>query len=94
MYISSLCRSGLHALAWSVPILVVALLLLGSRLGPMLFTNQLLLAGALTAAGAAAAWFGFENHRTTKPAGRRIGWQALFIAAGPLVAGLIAQWPR
>lgn len=94
LYISSLCRSGLHALAWSVPILVVALLLLGSRLGPMLFTNQLLLAGALTAAGAAAAWFGFENHRTTKPAGRRIGWQALFIAAGPLVAGLIAQWPR
>ena len=94
LYISSLCRSGLHALAWSVPILVVALLLLGSRLGPLLFTNQLLLAGALTAAGAAAAWFGFENHRTTKPAARRIGWQALFIATGPLAAAIIAQWPR
>ena len=94
LYISSLCRSGLHALAWSVPILVVALLLLGSRLAPMLFTNQLLLAGALTAAGAAAAWFGFENHRTTKPAVRRVGWQALFIAAGPLAAAIIAQWPR
>ena len=94
LYISSLCRSGLHALAWSVPILVVALLLLGPRLGPMLFTNQLLLAGALTAAGAAAAWFGFENHRTTKPAVRRVGWQALFIAAGPLAAAIIAQWPR
>ncbi|MFA5907706.1 MAG: ABC transporter permease subunit [Vicinamibacterales bacterium] len=94
LYISSLCRSGLHALAWSVPVLVVASQLLGSRLGPMLFTNQLLLAGALTAAGAAAAWFGFENHRTTKPAARRVAWQALFIAAGPLVAAIIAQWPR
>jgi len=94
LYISSLCRSGLHALAWSVPVLAVALLVLGSRLGPMLFTNQLLLAGALTAAGAAAAWFGFENHRTTKPAVRRVSWQALVIAAGPLVAAIIAQWPR
>lgn len=94
LYISSLCRSGLHALAWSVPVLVVALLLLGSRLGPMLFTNQLPLAGALTAAGAAAVWFGFENHRTTKPAVRRVAWQALFIAAGPLVAAIIAQWTR
>ena len=94
LYISSLCRSGLHALVWSVPILVIALLLLGSRLSPMLFTNRLLLAGALTAAGAAAAWFGFENHRTTKPAVRRVGWQALFIAAGPLAAAIIAQWPR
>jgi len=94
VYISSLCRSGLHALAWSVPILVVASLLLGSRLGAMLFTNQLLLAGALTAAGAAAAWFGFENHRTTKPAVRRVGWQALLIATEPLAAAIIAQWPR
>ncbi len=94
LYISSICRSGLHALAWSVPVLVVALQLLGSRLGPMLFTNQLLLAGALMAAGAAAAWFGFENHRTTKPAVRRVASQALFIAAGPLVAAIIAQWPR
>jgi len=94
LYISSLCRSGLHALAWSVPVLVVASLLLGSRLVPMLFTNQLLLAGALTASGAGAAWFGFENHRTTKPAVRRVSWQALVIAAGPLVASIIAQWPR
>jgi len=94
VYIFSLCRSGLHALAWSVPILVVALLLLGSRLGAMLFTNQLLLAGGLSAAGAAAAWFGFENHRTTKPAVRRVGWQALLIATGPLAAAIIAQWPR
>lgn len=94
LYISSLCRSGLHALAWSLPVLFVALSLLGSRLGPVLFTNELLLAGALTATGAAAAWFGLENHRTTKPAVRRVSWQALVIAAGPLVAAIIAQWPR
>ena len=94
LYISSLCRSGLHALAWSVPVLVFALPLMGSRLGPLLFGNQLLLAGALTAAGAAAAWFGFENHRTSQPAARRVAWQALFIATGPLVAVIIAAWPR
>lgn len=94
LYISSLCRSGLHALAWSVPVLVVALLLLGSRLVLALFTNPMLLAGALTAAGAAAAWFGFENHRAGKPAASRILWQALVIAVGPLVSVLIAQWPR
>lgn len=95
LYISSLCRSGLHALAWSVPVLVIALLLLGSPLGhPLLFGNQLLLAGALTAAGAAAAWFGFENHRTTQPDVSRVAWQALFIAAGPLAAVIIAEWPR
>jgi len=94
LYISSLCRSGLHALTLAVPVLLVALLLLGSRLGPMLFTNQPLLAAALTAAGATAAWFGFENHRTTKPAAGRVAWQALFIATGPLVAAVISQWPR
>ena len=94
LYISSLCRSGLHALAWSVPVLFVALSLLGSRLGPMLFTNEWLLAGALTAAGTAAAWFGFENHRTTTPTARRVSWQALVMAAGPLIAAIIAQWPR
>ena len=94
LYISSLCRSGLHALAWSVPVLFVALSLLGSRLGPMLFTNELVLAGALTAAGTAAAWFGFENHRTTKTAVSRVSWQAFGIAAGPLVAAIIGQWPR
>lgn len=94
LYISSLCRSSLHALAWSVPVLVIALLLLGSRLGPMLFTRQQLLAVALAAAGAAAAWFGFENHRTSQPALRRVAWQALFIAAGPLVAVIIAEWLR
>lgn len=92
LYISSLCRSGLHALAWSVPVLVVALLPLGSRLGPLLFTNERLLAGALMAAGVAAAWFGGENHRTTTPATSRLGWQALVIAAGPLAAALIARW--
>ncbi|MDP2320165.1 MAG: ABC transporter permease subunit [Acidobacteriota bacterium] len=92
LYISSLCRSGLHALAWFVPVLGIALLTLGSRLGPMLFTHQLLLAGALTAAGVAAAWFGFENHRTTKPAARRVAWQALWIAAAPLASVIIAQW--
>lgn len=94
LFISSLCRNGLHALAWSVPVLVVASLLIGSRLVPILFTNELLLAGALTAAGVAAAWFGFENHRTSQPSARRIAWQALFIAAGPLVAVIIAEWPR
>jgi len=94
LYISSLCRSGLHALAWSVPVLIVALLLLGSRLGPLLFTNERLVAGALTAAGVAAAWFGLENHRTTAPAGGRVSWQALVIAAGPVVAAIIAQWRR
>ncbi|MDP2054319.1 MAG: hypothetical protein Q8L75_11835 [Acidobacteriota bacterium] len=95
LYISSLCRSGLHALAWSVPVLVFALPLLGSRLGgPLLFGNQLLLAAALTIAGAAAAWFGFENHRTTKPAVSSVAWQALFIAAGPLAGAIISQWPR
>lgn len=94
LFISSLCRNGLHALAWSVPVLVVASLLIGSRLVPILFTNELLLAGAFTAAGVAAAWFGFENHRTSQPAARRVAWQALFIAAGPLVAVIIAEWPR
>ncbi len=94
LYISSLCRSGLHALAWSVPVLVFALPLLGSRLGPLLFTNQLLLAGAISVAGALAAWFGFENHRTSQPAARRVAWQAMFIAAGPLVAVIIAGWPH
>lgn len=92
LYVSSLCRTGLHALAWSVPVLFVALLPLGSWLGPLLFTNQRLLAGALTAAGIAAAWFGVENHRTTTPAASRVAWQALFIAAGPLAAALIARW--
>lgn len=94
LYISSLCRSGLHALAWSVPVLIIALMLLGARLGPMLFTNQLLLAGALASAGAAAAWCGYENHRTSQPAALQIACQALIIATGPLVAVIINEWPR
>lgn len=94
LYVSSLCRSGLQALAWSVPVLVFALPLLGTRLGPLLFSNQLLLAGAISVAGALAVGFGFENHRTSQPAVGRVAWQALVIAAGPVVAALIAQWPR
>lgn len=49
-----------------------------------------LIAVALMIAGVAAAWFGFENHRTARPAGWHIGWQALFIAAGPIAAAIIA----
>ena len=92
LYISTLCRSGFHALAWSVPVLVVALLPLGSRLGLLLFSDQRLLAGALMALGVTAAWFGGENHRTTAPAASRVAWQALVMAAGPLAAEFIARW--
>ena len=90
LYLSSLCGSGVHALAWSVPVLVVALMPLGSRLGPSLVTEWPLLAAALATAAAAAAWFGLENHRSTTPDVGRVGWQAMWIAAGPIAAVIIA----
>jgi hypothetical protein len=97
LYVSSLCRSGLQALTWSVPVLVVALLLLGSRLapsrlGPWISTEGSLVAGALATAAAAAVWFGLENHRSTTPDIRRVGSQAMWIAAGPIAAVIIARW--
>jgi hypothetical protein len=90
LYVSSLCRSGLQALAWSAPVLVIALQLL-SRFALLGFDGRLL-AGALAIAAVAAMWFGMENHRSTRPEARRVGWQALWIAAAPTAAVIIAQW--
>ena len=90
LYVSSLCRSGLQALAWSAPVLVIALQLL-SRFALLGFDGRLL-AGALAIAAVAAMWFGMENHRSSRPEAGRVGWQALWIAAAPTAAVIIAQW--
>ena len=91
LYVSSVCRSGLQALAWSVPVLVIALQLV-SRFALLGFTHGPLLAGALAIAAVAAMWFGLENHRSTRPEAKRVGWQALWITAAPTAAVIIAHW--
>lgn len=91
LYVSSLCRSGLQALAWSAPVLVIALQLV-SRFALQGFTHGPLLASALAIAAVVAMWFGMENHRSTRPEARRVGWQALWITAAPAAAVIIARW--
>lgn len=91
LYVSSLCRSGLQALAWSAPVLVIALQLV-SQFALLGFTHGPLLAGALAIAAVVAMWFGMENHRSTRPEARRVGWQALWITAAPAAAVIIARW--
>ena len=91
LYVSSLCRSGMQALAWSAPVLVIALQLV-SQFALLGFTHGPLLAGALAIAAVAAMWFGLDNHRSSRPEATRVGWQALWITAAPTAAVIIARW--
>jgi hypothetical protein len=94
LYASSLCTSGVKALLWSIPgMLVVMIAGVVHALSSTVATRQAAylsewlffgLAGGLLAL---VLWFAFRNHRSAERGASRVWWQAIWMA-GYLVTGV------
>lgn len=90
LYASSLCTSGVKALLWSIPGMLVVIASVGflSRSidrAAHAFTNTGVgLAGGLLVL---VLWFAFRNHRSAERGASRLWWQAIWMV-GYLVTGV------
>ena len=94
LYASSLCTSGVKALLWSIPgMLVVMIAGVVHALSSTVATRQAAYLSAWLFFGLAGGllalvlWFAFRNHRSAERGASRVLWQAIWMA-GYLVTGV------
>lgn len=90
LYVSSLCRSGVRALAVAGPVVLVIVQFIGTVNASINFTTTPFIA-SFVGCVALAWWFAFDNHRSAARDPKRVAWQMLWLSAGPIAAVIIAR---